>query len=451
MSRTVDMTVGSPTRHLLKFAFPLIVTNIGQQLYMIADASIVGRGVGVKALASVGATDWIYWMILWAGIGLTQGFSTFVARFFGEKNYRDLNKSIGNSIFLCAVIGIILTLGGILSARPLLELLGTPDDILDGATLYLVTMISGTLVVIAYNMSASVLRAFGDGKSPLIAMIIAAALNIGLDCLFVFVFKWGIFGAAIASIIAQLVSFLFCLVRIRRIEYVKLDREALRFDFKMMKELLLFGLPIAFEYMIIAVGGIILQSSVNLQGSIFIAGYTATNKVYGLLESSAISLGLAASTFLSQNYGAGLYDRFKRGVRASLAIVTAMAFAVMTLAFLLKDHIMRLFIDTSEVGGDEALGLSVQYFTILASCLLILYLIHVFRNALQAMEISVWSMISGLVECGCRIFMAKVILSYIGRDALFIAEPVAWLGALACVGIPYLFCRQRLKKESECE
>ncbi len=446
MSRTTDMTIGSPTRHILTFALPLIVTNIGQQLYLIADAAIVGRGVGVKALAAVGATDWCYWLILWTVSGLSQGFSTFISRYFGEKNYRDLNKTIAMSTLLCAVIGTVLTLAGLLAARPLLTLLKTPADIFDSAATYLMTMVCGTLIVTAYNMAASVLRAFGDGKSPLVAMVIAALLNIGLDALFVFVFHWGILGAAIASVISQLVSFLYCLYEIRKIEHIKLTREIFKPDGKMIKSLLVFGMPLALEYIVIALGGIILQSTINVQGSIFIAGYTATNKVYGLLESSAISLGLACSTFFAQNYGAGNLTRVKRGVRTSIAIITAMAIAVSVMTLFFKKYLMLLFLDITEEGGPQALEIAIHYLTIISVCLVILYLIHVFRNALQALEISIWSMISGIAECICRVLMAKVIIRWMGTDALFVAEPVAWLGALLCVLLPYFYYHRKLLK-----
>ena len=191
MNRTTDMTSGNPARLILKFAIPLIITNIGQQLYMIVDGIIVGRGVGVDGLASVGATDWIYWMILWSVIVMTQGFATFVSRYFGEKNYEKINKTIAMSTALSAAVAIVLTVTGIISARPLLELLKTPADIIDGAEVYLITMISGTAVVTAYNLSAAILRAFGDGHSPFVAMVISAVLNVGLDALFVFAFKIG--------------------------------------------------------------------------------------------------------------------------------------------------------------------------------------------------------------------------------------------------------------------
>lgn len=444
MTRTTDMTVGNPTKHILKFAFPLILTNIGQQLYMIADASIVGRGVGVKALAAVGATDWSYWLILWTITGLTQAFSTFVSRDFGDKNYKRMNKTIAMSVILCAVIGVLLTAIGLVAAAPLLKLLNTPSDIFDGAFTYLTTMICGTVIVMAYNMSGAILRAFGDGRSPLIAMIIAALLNIGLDLLFVFVLKLGIFGAALASVIAQFVSFIYCIIRLGKVQCVKLDREAWRLDFGLIKSLVFFGIPISLQYSVIAVGGIILQSAVNGQGSVFVAGYTATNKVYGLLESSAISLGLACSTFFAQNYGAGKYDRVKKGLFDGLKIVTVLALAVTGLTLIFRKYILLLFLDVSEAGGAEALEIGVHYLSIMCVFLIILYMLHIYRNALQALEISFWCMVSGVAEFVARVFMSKIAIMWIGRDSLFISEPAAWLGALLSVMIPYYVLRRKL-------
>jgi len=441
--RTIDMTTGSPTKHILGFAFPLILTNVGQQLYMIADGAIVGRGVGVKALAAVGATDWCYWLILWTVGGLTQGFSTFVSRSFGEKNYREMNRVIATSVVLCALIGGMLTILGLAAAKPLLRILHTPNDILSGASVYLMTMISGTLIVMAYNMSASILRALGDGKTPLIAMIIAALLNIGLDCLFVFVFQWGIVGAAVASVVSQMVSFLYCAAAIAKIDYICLDRQVWPLENNRLKSMLLFGLPVALQYVVVTLGGMILQSSINLQGSIFIAGYTATNKLYGLLQCFAMSLGLASCTFIAQNYGAGLYERVKKGVADSVKIVSVMAVIITGITLLSRWQILRVFLDVNEAGGWDALEIAVRYLTIMSLCFVVLHILHVFRNTLQAMGIAVWSLLSGFAEFIARILMSKVVINWIGSDALFISEPAAWLGAMLCVLLPYFYYRGR--------
>ncbi len=447
MERTTDMTKGSILKHLLTFAFPLILANLGQQLYMIVDAAIVGRGVGVKALAAVGATDWIYCLIFWTIMGITQAFSTFVSRYFGDKNYHDMNKTIAMSSIICLVVGIILTVLGIFFARPLLMVLDTPGDIIDSAVIYLSTMIAGTLVVTAYNMASSVLRAFGDGKSPLIAMITAALLNIGLDLLFVMVFRWGVFGAALASVLSQLVSFVYCLYQVKKINCVKLDKKMWKMDYKMIKNLLAFGIPISLQYIVISVGGMILQSTINLQGSTFIAGFAATNKLYGLLECTAISFGIAFSTFFAQNYGAGLKARVRKSIRTGEKLCIVSALIVSAFVFLTGKYLLQLFLDVSKEGGPEALAIGTKYLFYMAASLSVLYLIYVYRNALQAVGISFWSMMSGFAEFAVRVFMGKAVIVWFGSETLFFTEPAAWLGAMLTVMIPYYVLKNKLLKE----
>ena len=436
MAKITDMTSGNPMRLILNLSFPLIISNIGQQLYMIADGAIVGRGVGVKAFAAVGATDWIIWLVIWSMTVITQAFSTFVSRYFGEKNYARMNKVIAMSSLLSAVIGSILGLCGIITARWLLTLLGTPDDIIGDAVIYLVSMSAGTLVVTAYNMAASVLRALGDGKTPFWAMVIAAVLNVGLDILFVMVFKWGVFGAAVASVMAQAVSFVYCIIQIKRIECVNITRDDLKPDFKMLRELFLFGVPLCLQYIIISVGGIILQSTINAQGSIYVAGYTAINKLYGLLESTAISLGIALSTFYAQNYGAGKTERVKKGVRTGAVLAIVLAVFVMILVLLFGKYMLMLFLDTKMEGGTEALEIGWQYLRLMAYGLVILYSVYVYRNVLQAIGISSWSLISGISEFLVRVIMGKVLVLYMGIDLLYYVEPIAWVGALVFVMVP---------------
>lgn len=444
MKRVTSMTEGNPAKLILSFAFPLILTNMGQQLYMIVDASVVGRGVGLKALAAVGAADWTYWLILWTVQALTQGFAVFVSRYFGKQDYRSMSKTIAMSAILSAIIGAVLTVIGLLAAKPLLLLLQTPDDIIDNTTIYLMTMIAGTLIVTAYNMAAAILRAFGDGRSPLVAMVIAALMNVGLDLLFVLVFRWGVFGAAIASVMAQLFSFLFCLVRIRKVEYVRFEKDDWTFDGKMAKEMLTFGLPLALQMIVIAISGMVLQSTINLQESIFIAGYTAMNKMFGLLESSAFSLGSASSTFFAQNYGAGKKERVRSGVKTSAIISVIMAVCVTAIMLMTGKYLLQMFIDAAEDGAAEALQVGFRYLIIDSAGLIILYLIHVYRNALQALGNSFWSMISGLAESVIRILMAKVIVLVLGTGALYFEEPTAWVGALLFIMVPYYHCQKKL-------
>lgn len=446
MSRVTDMTRGNPAKLILTFAFPLILTNLGQQFYMIADSAIVGRGVGVKALAAVGATDWSYWVILWTVTVMTQGFATFVSRYFGEKDYEKMNSAIVNSLWATAGVAVILTVIGLLCTRPVMLLLKTPEDIREDSVIYLSTLIAGTLAVAGYNVTASILRAFGDGRSPLIAMGISAVLNIGLDLLTVFVFHWGVFGAALASVTAQFVAFLYCFRQIRKVEVVTWDKKALLPDLSMLKALLLFGLPLALQYLVINISGMVLQSTINLQGSIFVAGYTAINKVYGLLECSAISLGAAATTFFSQNYGAKQIDRVRSGLRTTAVIGIGMSMVVGASMLLFGRQVLNLFIDQAEAGSQEAIDIGFRYLNFMSASLCILFLIYVYRSILQALGSTIPSMISGFTECAARLFVAKGLFVWFGQGSLYFAEPAAWLGSLVFIMGSYYVLRHRYLK-----
>ena len=443
MERTTDMTKGNPGKLILGFAFPLIITNLGQQLYMMVDAAIVGRGVGVKALAAVGSADWIYWLILWTVIGITQAFSTFISRYFGDKNYKLVSKTIAMSAMLCAVISVIVTIVGVLAARPVLKMLDTPSDIIDGASIYLTTMIAGTPVIAAYNMSSAVLRSFGDGRSPLIAMLISAFANVFLDLLFVMNFHWGVFGAALASVISQMISFVYCLIRIRDVKCISLEKNVWKPDFSMMKEMLTFAVSLSMQYVVISVGGIILQSTINLQGSIFVAGYTAVNKLYGLLECTAISLGSAFATYFGQNYGAGEKKRFTKGMSTAVKMCIIAAIIVMGVVFVFGKYLLMLFLDASDKDGMAAMEIGWNYLRIMGIFLIVLYLIHVYRNAFQSMGIAFWSFVSGLAEFVIRVSMGKLFIHFFGTAILYCIEPAAWFGALALVIIPYYIYQKK--------
>lgn len=444
MSKTKDMTAGNPTRLILAFAFPLILTNLGQQLYMIVDSAIVGRGVGVKALAAVGATDWIYWMLLWAVQGLTQGFAIYAAQYFGRKDYDGLNKVIAMSTLLCAFFGILFTILCLAACRPILTLMKTPSDIYDGAVTYLTTMIAGTLIVIGYNMVSAILRALGNGRTPLIAMCISAALNILLDLLFVLYFKMGIIGAAFATLISQLVSFIYCFSEIRKLPYVHLDRSRFKLDPAMISVLCRFGLPLALQNFLIGASGIMYQTAANVQGSVFVAGVTANNKVFGLLESSSLSLGAAANTFTAQNYGAGNIKRMEAGVRSSLKILILLALAVTTIVLLTREYLLQIFIDPAETDAELALQIGKNLLTIIACGMIILYLLNVFRCIVQGFGNSVYSMVSGILEAAARVVVAKLAMVSASTKLLFFTEPLSWTAGVIFIICAFFVVRKRV-------
>ncbi|MFR7984505.1 MAG: MATE family efflux transporter [Clostridia bacterium] len=445
MSRVKDMTSGKPAKLLLLFSFPLILGNLGQQLYMIVDAIIVGQGVGVEGLAAVGATDWTYWLALWVIQGTTQGFGILIAQYFGEGSREKMRKAIAMSIGLCAGTGVLLTGICLLIARPMLRLLQTPENIFNGASAYLLTMFAGILIVMAYNMAASVLRALGDGRTPLIAIVMAAVTNIALDLLFVFGFHWGVVGAAAATVIAQFIAFLYCFTVLRRMELVKLQRKDWHVDRMMIKRLFSLALPLVLQSILIAAGGMVLQSAINRQGFLFLAGFTATNKVYGLLESSAISLGYAMTTYVAQNYGAGLQQRIRQGVKSGVGIAVLFSVGVTILMILGGKPILSLFIDTSSSNAPKVLEIAYQYLFIMSCLLCALYLLYVFRSTLQGMGNTIIPMLSGLMEFLARVCAALIGARIWGETVLFFAEPGAWIAAAVLL---VFGCIWKFRKES---
>ena len=429
MAATKDMTTGNPTRLLFGFSLPLMLGNIFQQLYTIVDTIIVGQGVGMPALAAVGAADWLNWLFLWMAAGMTQGFSILFAQYYGGKDDKLLHKSIGNAVLITIGAAAALTVIGEFAAAPLLALLKTPEDIVAGSLTYLRVMIGGLAIIMFYNLEASLLRALGDGRSPLIAMVIASCTNIGLDLLFVMEFHLGIAGAAAATLIAQGISCIYCFVVLSRISFLKLKRQDFTADTSLINKLLRLGLPVMFQDAIISVGGMVLQSVINGFGVLFVAGFTATNKLYGILETAAISYGYAISTFVAQNIGAGNYSRIKAGMRKGIVMAFSTSVLISVLMFLFGKNILSLFISAEEVQAEQVLQIAHHYLMIMSIFLLILYALHTYRSALQGMGDTVVPMISGMVEFVMRVSAAVFLPRFMGQEGVFYAEILAWAGA----------------------
>jgi len=427
--RVRSMTEGSPLRLIISFAIPLMLGNVFQQLYTVVDTMVVGKGVGVDALASVGSADWFNWMMLGIMQGLTQGFGILMAQAFGARQYEELRKTVGASVVLSGLTAVVLVLVGQLLVRPVLLVLQTPAEILPGAVLYLRIMFLGIPIVMAYNLLAVILRSLGDGKTPLYAMIVACFTNIGLDLLFVLVFRWGIAGAAIATLLAQAVSGLFCVVQLRKIELLKLEGLHFHLNPRMAWQLLGLGTPSAFMNMVIAVGGMILQSVVNGFGVTFIAGFVATNKLYGVLEIAALSFGYAMTTYVGQNLGAGKLDRIRRGTRAASASAVGISLVIGALMIIFGRGIVSLFISGTPEQTVQATDVAYRYLAIMSICLPILYILYVVRSAIQGMGNTVLPMISGIAEFVMRVGAALTLPLVIGETGVFLAEVLAWFGA----------------------
>lgn len=444
-ARVQNMTEGKPLRLILAFSLPLMIGNVFQQLYTVVDTMVVGQALGVGALAALGAADWLNWMILGTIQGFTQGFSIKMSHEFGAGDYRRLRKTVANSILLAILTSLVLLVASEFLARPVLELLQTPDTIIDDSLKYLRIMFAGIPVVMAYNILASILRALGDGRTPLYAMIVAAVINVVLDLLFVLGFHWGIQGAAAATVIAQLCSGIFCLLAISRVEVLAFTRE----DFKMEGTLCLYlmklGLPMAFQNAIIAVGGMIVQFVVNGFGVLFIAGFTATNKLYGILEVAATSYGYAMVTYVGQNLGAKKIDRISKGMRSAL-IVTMVTSAVIAAAMLLFGKaVLGCFISGSPEDVAVTMNIAYHYLAIMSVFLPILYVLHVTRSALQGMGDTLLPMASGIAEFVMRTGTAILLPVFLGEEGIFYAEILAWIGADVILVTSYYLRMKKMK------
>lgn len=447
-SKVKDMTEGRPLSLIISFALPLMVGNIFQQLYTVVDTMVVGKALGVDALAALGATDWLYWLILGMVQGVTQGFGILMAREFGAKQFESLRNVVGSAASLSAVCAVIFLVTGQLAAKPILILLNTPSQIMDWSVLYLRIMIWGIPVVTAYNLLACILRSLGDGRTPLNAMIVAALTNIALDVLFVLGFRWGIAGAAGATIIAQAISCIFCLIRIRRIEFMTLKRGHFSPKAGMVARLMSLGSPMALQNAIIAIGGMIIQGVVNGYGVAFIGGFTASNKLYGVLEIAATSYGYAMITYVGQNLGAGNIPRIRKGMTYAniVAVATSLGIAAVMLTF--GRQIIGAFISGTAEEVTQATNVGYIYLSIMSICLPVLYILHVTRSAIQGMGNTLLPMVSGIAEFIMRTGGVLVLPALMGENGIFVAEVLAWIGADLILIPSYFVTRNQITRRT---
>ena len=428
-ARMKNMTEGKPASLILAFALPLMIGNVFQQLYTVVDTMVVGKALGVNALAAIGAADWMNWMMLGVIQGITQGFGILMAQQFGADKYDELRKTVGCSITLSLFSSVLLLCAGQIIAHPILSLLQTPPEIIGDALLYLRIMYLGVPIVMAYNLLATILRSLGDSRTPLLAMIAAAIVNIALDLLFVLVFGLGIGGAAAATLIAQLFSILFCLYHIRKIEILSLCCSDFSLQDRLSAKLLMLGAPMAFQNAVISIGGMIVQFVVNGSGVIFIAGFTATNKLYGVLEIAATSYGYSMVTYTGQNLGAGRTERIRKGMRAAVLIALATSAVIAAIMLLGGRAILSCFISGTPQEVEQTLYVAYYYLAIMSLCLPILYILHVTRSTIQGVGNTVLPMVSGIAEFIMRAATAILLPMLIGETGIFYAEIMAWAGA----------------------
>ena len=395
MARVTDMTHGRPIRLILLFSLPLMLSSVFQQLYTIVDTIIIGRGVGMQALASIGAADWINWLVLWGLQGFTQGFAILAAQEFGAGAYDRLRRVLAMIVKLSCWFGIAVTIISLLLVRPLL------------------------------------------------AIIAASFANIALDLLFVMGFGWGIFGASFATVLAQLIAFLLCLRSLRRLPFVQLAKADWKTDPAILLHLCRLGIPTGLQMSMITLGGMVLQSVLNGFGVVFVAGYTAANKLYGILESASVAFGYAMTAYMGQNRGA----RIDAGIRAVLALSAGFTAAIVTAMLLAGKPLLGLFLSTEEAGAADALAVAHRYLMVLMAFLLALFVLQAYRSSLQGLGEMTVPTLSGFAEMLMRMGAALVLPTFIGQSGVFFAEGAVWVCAAALNLVWYYIRIGKIKRE----
>ena len=440
------MTSGSPVRLILRFALPILAGNVLQQLYNLVDSLVVGRLLGVTALAAVSASGWLDWAVLSVLMGIAQGFSIQAAQSFGAGNREELRRVTGQSLLISVATVILLEILSQSLLVPLLRWMNTPTETFHLTERYLRIIYCGLPVVMAVNALNGFLHALGNSRTPLVSLACASVVNIVLDWVFVGPCGLGTNGGALATVTAQLVSALISLEAVRRLSLLHPSRPDLRPDRAMGLRLLRLGLPIAFQNLIISVGGLILQGVVNSFGFIFMAGYNAASRLQGLVEMAGSSLGNAVGTFTGQNIGAGRLDRVRQGLRSSARIGFLLAVAIGSLVALFGHPLLSLFIQDDPALADQVLSIGYQFLCVMAAGLPMLYLLFVYRSTLQGLGNTLIPMISGFVELAMRVAAILLLPRFFGVWGVYSAEIAAWIGAGIFLIIGCYRELQKLKK-----
>lgn len=439
---TKDLTNGHPLRVILLFTLPLVLGNLFQQFYSLADTIIVGRFVGVSALASVGSTSSVNYLILGFVIGLCNGFAIPIAQLFGARDYTGLRRHVANAAWLSLLLAAVLTVLTVTFTRPILQLMQTPADIIDNAAAYIGWIFAGIPFIFLYNMVAGIMRALGDSKTPLYFLVLTSALNIGLDLLFVIAFGMGVQGAALATDLSQAISgVLSLLYLVRRFTVLRMQGREYAPSPDACGRLLGIGVPMGLQCSITAIGSVIMQGAVNVLGSTAVAAVTAAGKTQGLLTIPLESVGTAMATYAGQNLGAGRMDRVRQGVRCALGITTVYALVSLVALHFADVLIMGLFLDTAaEV---EIVGMGCSYLFWNSLFFLELGALIVWRYSIQGLGYSTLAMLAGVAEMAARTAVALVLVPLFGFFGAGLANPAAWVAACLFLYPAYRWtCRQ---------
>ena len=441
---TTSMTKGSPMKLMLQFAFPLLIGNLLQQTYNIIDAAIVGQILGAKALASVGASSSVQFLVLGFCIGCCAGFGVPVAKYFGAEQMDRMRNYVFNGAVLTAGIAVIMTTVCAVFCPQILHILSVPEDIFDGAYSYLLIIFLGLPFTLLYNYLSSILRSVGDSRTPFIFLAVSAVLNIFLDLFCIVVLRWGCAGAAIATITAQAISGILCLIFIaRKMKVLRITKEDRKIKKSSVRELLMMGLPTGLQFSITAIGSMVMQSANNGLGSVCVSGFTAAMRIKQFAMCPFDAIATAASVFCSQNLGARQLERIKKGLRQSVAIGVAYGAAIGLVLIIAGRPLSMIFVKKSAV---DVLNASGQYLRCLGYFFWSLGILNVCRMVTQGLGYSGRAVFSGVMEMIARIIVSLGFVGTFGYTAICFADQTAWLMACCYILPTCLYC---VKKSTE--
>lgn len=436
-----DMTKGSPMRLILGFAVPLLFGLIFQQFYSMVDTIIVGHYLGVDALAAVGATGSVNFLIIGFCMGVCSGFAIPIAQEFGAKHEENLRRYVANCVWLSVVFAVVMTIAVVILCRPILQAMRTPADIIDGSYSYIVVIFLGIPVTYLYNMTAAILRSLGDSKTPVIFLVMAAIINIFLDLLCIIVFRMGVEGAAVATVVSQALAGICCLVFMyKKFDILKLTREEWRWNRDCVVKLCGMGIPMGLQYSITAIGSVVLQSAVNGIGSDAVAAVTAGSKLSMLLMCPFDAMGSTMATYGGQNVGAGDLGRVDQGLKSCTILGLAYSVIAAGLAYMLGNHLLLLFLDAEETA---IIGNAYAFIKMNTLFYFPLALVNIVRFLIQGMGFSKLAVFAGAFEMLARGLAGFVLVPYFGFQAVCFANPLAWIFADIFLIPAFFYVRRR--------
>ncbi len=429
-----DMTKGSPMSIIFKFTMMLLLGNVAQQLYNIVDTLIVGRCVNPEALAAVGSTGTIMFLMFGTSNGMVAGFSIVTSQRYGAGDPKGVKASVTNGFFLSTIIAAVITVVGLLFMRPLLVLMNTPEDIFDYALTYISTICAGIVCVIMYNYCASLMRAVGNSKMPLIFLLCSAGTNIVLDLLFIAKFGMGTFGAALATVISQGLAVVPCIIYIyKKMPALRPDRSDWKLNRAIIKEQLRYGIPMSIQYGITASGTVIMQSAFNTFDSIAVGAITAASKFQGIITQGMFTVGQTMAAYAGQNYGARNMKRIKDGVKAALKIYIVYSVIAALIAIFVIPKFLWIFFD-ADVDVSVYIPWAMPYLIELAVCYFFLAMIFIYRHTIQSVGYASLAMVLGFVELGARMITSFYSIAVHNYYIAVASDPFAWIAAaVACV------------------